>query len=95
MEDGRRLDWRREREGWRAEGGIIMVGGYQGEREKRGEQQREGKKDESEEERGSPAHSAKTIQLVNEGAHSTLTEGEREGAAEVKRGRERNSLHMG
>lgn len=83
----------KERERWRAEGGIIMVGGYQDEREKRGEQQREGKKDESEEERGSPAHSAKTIQLVNEGAHSTLTE--REGAAEVKRGRERNSLHLG
>lgn len=43
------------------EGGIIMVGGCQDDREK----QREGKKEES------PAHSAKTIQLVSEGRHST------------------------
>lgn len=64
-----------EREGWR-EGGIIMAGGCQGEREK----QREGKKEESEdrERERSPAHSGKTIQLVNEGTHSADREVKRE-----------------
>lgn len=44
----------------------------------------------SERERESPAHSGKTIQLVNEGSHST--EGEREEKEEKER--ERNFLHL-
>lgn len=67
----------RARERWR-EGGIIMVGDCQGEREKQGE----GKKEDSK----SPAHSGKTIQLVSEGTHSTQRERER--GKEVKRERE-------
>lgn len=66
----------REREGWREEGGRYNYGWRLPGRE-RGEKRREGKKDEREE-RESPAHSGKTIQLVSEGAHSTERKRERE-----------------
>ncbi len=72
-------DWsggERERDGGRREGGIIMVGGCQDEREER---EAEGGKERRERgERESPAHSGKTIQLVSEGSHSTQRERERE-----------------
>lgn len=68
----------RERDGGRREeGGIIMVGGCQSERE-RGERSRgRERKTRARRERESPAHSGKTIQLVSEGAFTTERERER------------------
>lgn len=63
-----------------------MVGGCQCKREER---EAEGGKERAK--RESPAHSGKTIQLVNEGTHST----NRERGKEVKREKERNSLGLG
>lgn len=62
----------------REEGGkerdIIMVGGCQGEREERSR----GRERKRSARRESPAHSAKTIQLVSEGAHSPQRERQRQ-----------------